>query len=134
MTKSHFNTRVIHSGLHPDESTGAVITPIYATSTYRQLAPGVPQNYEYSRTKNPTRSALEASIADLESGRYAYAFASGMAAIHTVTELLTPGDHVIATENLYGGTFRLFESVKKRNSHLSFSYVDARQLVSNLIN
>ncbi len=128
MTKTHFNTRVIHSGLHPDESTGAVITPIYATSTYRQSAPGVHQEYEYSRTKNPTRSALEASIANLESGKHAYAFASGMAAINTVIELLEPGDHIIATENLYGGTFRLFEKVKKRNSNLSFSYVDARQV------
>ena len=128
MTKTHFNTRVIHSGLQPDKATGAVITPIYATSTYRQPAPGCHQEYEYSRTKNPTRSALETSMADLESGKHAYAFASGMAAINTVMELLEPGDHIISTENLYGGTFRLFEKVKKRHANLSFSYVDARQM------
>lgn len=128
MTKTHFKTRVIHSGLQPDKNTGPVITPIYATSTYRQFAPGSHQEYEYLRTKNPTRSALETSMADLESGKHAYAFASGMAAINTVMELLEPGDHVITTENLYGGTFRLFEKVKKRNANLSFSYVDVRQI------
>lgn len=128
MDKSHFNTRVIHAGLQTDSNTGAVTMPIYATSTYRQTAPGAPQDYEYSRTKNPTRTALETCIADLESGQYAYAFASGMAAIHTVIELLEPNDHIIAMSDLYGGTFRLFERVKKRNSHLQFSYVDARQI------
>lgn len=128
MDKSHFNTRVIHAGLQTDANTGAVTTPIYATSTYRQTTPGAPQDYEYSRTKNPTRTALETCIADLESGQYAYAFASGMAAIHTVIELLEPNDHIIAMSDLYGGTFRLFERVKKRNSHLQFSYVDARQI------
>ena len=131
MDKGHFNTRVIHSGLQTDKSTGAVIMPIYATSTYKQAAPGVNQEYEYSRTKNPTRTALESCMANLESGKHAYAFASGMAAIHTVIELLEPEDHVIATSNLYGGTFRLFERVKKRNSKLSFTYVDARE-VSNI--
>lgn len=131
MDKGHFNTRVIHSGLQTDKSTGAVIMPIYATSTYKQASPGVHQEYEYSRTKNPTRTALESCMANLESGKHAYAFASGMAAIHTVIELLEPEDHVIATSNLYGGTFRLFERVKKRNSKLSFTYVDARE-VSNI--
>ena len=131
MDKGHFNTRVIHAGLQTDKSTGAVIMPIYATSTYKQTGPGVHQEYEYSRTKNPTRLALETCMANLESGKHAYAFASGMAAIHTVIELLEPEDHVIATSNLYGGTFRLFERVKKRNSKLSFSYVDARD-ISNI--
>jgi cystathionine beta-lyase/cystathionine gamma-synthase len=128
MDKSHFNTRVIHAGSQTDPQTGAVITPIYATSTYRQAAPGAPQEYEYSRTKNPTRTALESCMANLESGTHAFAFASGMAAIHTVTDLLAPGDHIIAMADLYGGTFRLFERVKKRCSNLSFSYVDARQI------
>ena len=131
MDKNHFNTRVIHSGLQPDKTTGAVITPIYATSTYRQSGPGIYQEYEYSRTKNPTRAALETCMANLESGTHAYAFASGMAAIHTVLELLAPEDHIIATEDLYGGTYRLFEKVKKRNSNLNFSYVDATQ-ISNI--
>ncbi len=130
MDKGHFNTRVIHAGSQEDKSTGAVITPIYATSTYRQSGPGVHQEYEYSRTKNPTRTALESCLANLESGKHAYAFASGMAAIHTVIELLAPEDHVIATGNLYGGTFRLFEKVKKRNSNLTFSYVDARDVAN----
>jgi cystathionine beta-lyase/cystathionine gamma-synthase len=130
MDKEHFSTRVIHSGSQMDKSTGAVNTPIYATSTYKQSEPGVHQGYEYSRTKNPTRTALESCIADLESGTQAYAFASGMAAINTVIELLNPEDHIIATNNLYGGTFRLFEKVKKRSSNLSFSYVDARQIAN----
>lgn len=130
MHKNHFNTRVIHSGLHPDPSTGAVITPIYATSTYKQTAPGVHQEYEYSRTKNPTRTALEESMANLESGQHAYAFASGMAAIHTVIELLAPGDHIIASSDIYGGTFRLFEKVKKRTSNLAFTYVDTSQIAT----
>ncbi|PJD93541.1 MAG: cystathionine gamma-synthase [Legionella sp.] len=128
MDKTHFNTRVIHAGLHPDPSTGAVITPIYATSTYRQTAPGVHQGFEYSRTQNPTRFALEECMADLESGQHAFAFASGMAAINTIIELLSPGDHVIASSDLYGGTFRLFDKVKRRSANLAFSYVDATQI------
>lgn len=124
MEKTHFDTRAIHAGQAPDPSTGAVMTPIYATSTYRQSAPGVHQGYEYSRTHNPTRTAYESCIASLESGQRGYAFASGMAAINTVVDLLNAGDHVIAMDDLYGGTFRLFDKVKTRTSNLSFSFVD----------
>lgn len=124
MEKSHFDTRAIHAGQQPDPSTGAVMTPIYATSTYRQSAPGVHQGYEYSRTHNPTRSAYEACVASLESGQHGFAFASGMAAINTVIDLLDSGDHVIAMDDLYGGSFRIFDKVKTRTSALSFSFVD----------
>lgn len=124
MDKTHFDTRAIHAGQQPDPSTGAVMTPIYATSTYRQSAPGVHQGYEYSRTQNPTRGAYEACIASLESGTRAYAFASGMAAVNTVIDLLNAGDHVIAMDDIYGGSFRLFDKVKTRTSNLSFSFVD----------
>ncbi|KTC85571.1 trans-sulfuration enzyme family protein [Legionella drozanskii] len=124
MDKTHFNTRAIHAGQQPDPSTGAVMTPIYATSTYRQSAPGVHQGYEYSRTHNPTRAAYEGCIASLESGQRGFAFASGMAAINTVIDLLDAGDHVIAMDDLYGGSFRLFDKVKTRTSNLSFSFVD----------
>ena len=128
MKPKHFNTRAIHAGQTPDPSTGAVMTPIYATSTYQQQAPGVHLGYEYSRTKNPTRSAYEACIADLESGKHGFAFASGMAAINTVLDTLNHGDHVIALDDLYGGTYRLFEKVKTRTSHLSFSFLDMSNL------
>lgn len=124
MKKTHFDTRAIHAGQEPCPSTGAVMTPIYATSTYKQIAPGEHLGYEYSRTKNPTRSAYEACIASLESGQHGFAFASGMAAINTVIDLLDAGDHVIAMDDLYGGTFRLFDKVKTRTSHLSFSFID----------
>ena len=124
MDKKHFDTRSIHAGQQPDPSTGAVMTPIYATSTYRQSSPGVHQGYEYSRTHNPTRSAYEGCIASLESGSRGFAFASGMAATNTVIDLLNAGDHVIVSDDLYGGTFRLFDKVKTRTSHLSFSFVD----------
>ncbi len=124
MDNSHFDTRAIHAGQSPDPSTGAVMTPIYATSTYRQQAPGVHQGYEYSRTQNPTRAAFEGCIASLESGSRGFAFASGMAAINTVIDLLDAGDHVIAMDDLYGGTYRLFDKVKTRTSQLSFSFVD----------
>lgn len=130
MDKNHFNTRVIHAGEQMDKSTGAVITPIYATSTYKQSAPGGHPEYEYSRTKNPTRYALETCMADLESGKHAYAFASGMAAINTVIDLLNPGDHIISASDLYGGTFRIFERVKKRSNQLNFTYVDTRQIAN----
>ena len=100
------------------------MTPIYATSTYKQTAPGEHLGYEYSRTKNPTRSAYEACIASLESGQHGFAFASGMAAINTVIDLLDSGDHIIAMDDLYGGTFRLFDKVKTRTSKLSFSFID----------
>ena len=124
MDTLHFDTRAIHAGQAPDPSTGAVMTPIYATSTYRQASPGVHQGYEYSRTQNPTRAAYEACIASLESGRHGFAFASGMAAINTVIDSLNPGDHVIAMDDLYGGTYRLFDKVKTRTSNLSFSFID----------
>ena len=124
MDTKHFDTRAIHAGQHPDPSTGAVMTPIYATSTYRQSAPGVHQGYEYSRTQNPTRFAYEDCIASLESGKRGFAFASGMAAINNVIDLLDAGDHVIAMDDLYGGTFRLFDKVKTRTANLSFSFVD----------
>lgn len=125
-TQKQFSTRAIHTGMEPDPTTGAVITPIYATSTYQQTSPGQHRGYEYSRTKNPTRSALETTIADLESGGRAFAFGSGMAAIATVIELLNAHDHVVATSDLYGGTFRLFDKVKQRSAGMSFSYVDTR--------
>jgi cystathionine beta-lyase/cystathionine gamma-synthase len=128
MDKKHFDTRAIHAGQCPDPSTGAVMTPIFASSTYRQSAPGVHQGYEYSRTKNPTRSAYEACIANLESGCQGFAFASGMAAINTVIDLLDAGDHVIAMDDLYGGSYRLFDKVKRRCSNLSFSFVDMQNL------
>ena len=124
MSTQHFNTRAIHVGQEADLTTGAVITPIYATSTYKQTSPGKHQGYEYSRTHNPTRTALEECIASLESGVQGFAFASGMAAINTVIDLLDSGDHVIAMDDLYGGTFRLFDKVKQQKSGLSFSWVD----------
>src|SRR5271156_2570292 len=104
----HFGTRAIHAGQEPDPSTGAIMTPIYATSTYVQSSPGVNKGYEYSRTQNPTRMAYERCIADLECGTRGYAFASGLAATATLLELLRPGEHVIASEDLYGGSRRLF--------------------------
>jgi cystathionine beta-lyase len=124
MDNFHFNTRAIHAGQEPDPSTGAVMTPIYATSTYKQQAPGIHTGYEYSRTHNPTRKAYEACIANLESGSAGFAFASGMAAVDTVINLLDANDHVIAMDDLYGGTFRLFDKVKTRTSNLVFSFVD----------
>ncbi|MBA2656121.1 MAG: PLP-dependent transferase [Tatlockia sp.] len=128
MHKTHFDTRAIHAGQKADPSTGAVMTPIYATSTYRQSAPGVHQGYEYSRTQNPTREAYEGCVASLESGKRGFAFASGMAAINSVVDLLDSGDHLIATDDLYGGTFRLFDKVKTRTSNLSFSFADMTDL------
>lgn len=124
MNKTHFDTRAIHAGQEPCQSTGAVMTPIYATSTYKQIAPGEHLGYEYSRTQNPTRKAYEDCIASLESGQKGFAFASGMAAINTVIDLLNSGDHVLAMDDLYGGTFRLFDKVKTRTSNLSFSFID----------
>ena len=118
-----FNTICIHAGQVPDPSTGAIITPIYQTSTYVQDALGQHKGYEYARTQNPTRSALEANIAAIEGGRAAFAFASGMAAEGAVMTLLQSGDHVIVTDNTYGGTYRLFERVL-RKYQLDFSYVD----------
>jgi cystathionine beta-lyase/cystathionine gamma-synthase len=117
-------TRVIHAGQEPDPLTGAVMTPIYATSTYVQASPGKNKGYEYSRTKNPTRAAYEKCVADLESGSQGFAFASGMAAIATILEILKPGDHIIAMDDLYGGTYRLLEGVRKRSAGLKVSFVD----------
>ncbi|MBA2653526.1 MAG: cystathionine gamma-synthase [Gammaproteobacteria bacterium] len=117
-------TRVIHAGQQPDPSTGAVMTPIYATSTYVQESPGKHKGFEYSRTKNPTRLAYERCIASLESGTLGLAFASGMAAVATIMELLSPGDHVVACDDLYGGTYRLFENVKKNSAGIKFTFVD----------
>jgi cystathionine gamma-lyase len=121
-----FATRGIHAGQEPDPSTGAIMTPIYATSTYVQESPGVHKGYEYSRTQNPTRMAYERCIADLESGTRGFAFASGMAATATVLELLDHGAHVVAGDDLYGGTYRLFTRVRERSAGLAASYVDMR--------
>ena len=122
--KKGFDTRAIHAGQKNDPVTGAVMTPIYATSTYAQESPGVHKGYEYSRTSNPTRKALEDCIASLENGDQGFAFASGMAATSTILELLDSGDHIIASDDLYGGTYRLMEDVRKRTSSLEFSFVD----------
>ena len=117
-------TRAIHAGQHPDPSTGAIMVPIYATSTYVQKSPGVHQGYEYSRTQNPTRMAYERCVADLEGGTAGYAFASGLAAAATVLDLLDSGSHVIAMDDLYGGTYRLFERVRRRSAGLDFTFID----------
>ena len=117
-------TRAIHAGQAPDPSTGAVMPPIYATSTYAQSSPGVHQGFEYSRTHNPTRFAYERCVAGLEGGSRGFAFASGMAATATLLELLDSGDHVVAMDDLYGGSFRLFERVRRRSAGLDFSFVD----------
>lgn len=117
-------TRAIHAGQSPDPSTGAVMTPIYATSTYVQRSPGVHQGYEYSRSHNPTRFAWERCIADLEGGTRGFAFASGLAATATVLDLLDSGSHVVSMDDVYGGTYRLFERVRKRSAGLKFSFVD----------
>ena len=122
--KTGLGTRAIHAGQHPDPSTGAIMTPIYATSTYVQKSPGVHQGYEYSRTQNPTRMAYERCVADLEGGRQGYAFASGLAAAGTVLELLDSGSHVIAMDDLYGGSYRLFERVRRRSAGLDFTFID----------
>jgi cystathionine gamma-lyase len=119
-----FATRVIHGGQHPDPLTGAVMPPIYATSTYVQSSPGVHQGYDYSRSRNPTRDALQAAVANLEGGGAGFAFASGMAASATLLELLDAGSHIIAMHDLYGGSYRLLENVRKRSAGHSISFVD----------
>jgi cystathionine beta-lyase/cystathionine gamma-synthase len=124
---ARFSTVCIHAGQEPDPSTGAIITPIYQTSTYVQEALGRHKGYEYARTQNPTRSALEANLAAIENGRAAFAFASGMAATGAVMTLLQSGDHVVVTDNTYGGTYRLFERVL-RKYQLDFTYVDTSDL------
>ncbi len=120
---ARFNTVCIHAGQEPDPTTGAIVTPIYQTSTYVQDALGVHKGFEYGRTQNPTRSALEGNLAAIEHGKAAFAFASGMAATGAVMTLLQSGDHVVVTDNTYGGTYRLFERVL-RKYQLDFSYVD----------
>ncbi|MGE0447638.1 MAG: PLP-dependent aspartate aminotransferase family protein, partial [Vicinamibacterales bacterium] len=124
---ARFNTICIHAGQEPDPSTGAIITPIYQTSTYAQEALGKHKGYEYARTQNPTRSAFEANIAAMERGKAAFGFASGMAATGAVMTLLQAGDHVVVTDNTYGGTYRLFERVL-RKYQLDFSYVDSSRI------
>ena len=118
-----FETRAIHAGCEPDSGTGAIMTPIFQTSTYVQESPGKHKGYDYSRTHNPTRTALEKNIASLEEGNYGLAFSSGMSAISTITQLLSPGDHVICCDDVYGGTFRLFDKVLKKYN-LEFDSVD----------
>ena len=119
-----FATRCVHAGQEPDPTTGAVMMPIYTTSTYVQQSPGVHKGYDYARTKNPTRMAFERCIADLEGGRTAFAFASGLAAIATSLECLDHGSHVIAVDDLYGGSRRLFERVRKRSAGIEVTYLD----------
>ncbi|MEQ1518766.1 MAG: PLP-dependent aspartate aminotransferase family protein, partial [Usitatibacteraceae bacterium] len=125
MTSKHlFGTRAIHAGQEPDPTTGAVMQPIYATSTYVQSSPGVHKGFEYGRTHNPTRMAFERCVADLENGVQGFAFASGLAASATVLETLDTGSHVIALDDLYGGSYRLFENVRKRSAGLEFTFMD----------
>jgi len=119
-----FATRAIHAGQRPDPTTGAIMTPIYASSTYVQESPGRHKGFDYSRTRNPTRDALEACVADLENGFAGFAFASGMAATGTLLELLDSGSHVVAMHDLYGGSYRLFENVRRRSAGLEFSFLD----------
>ena len=126
--RAAFATRAVHGGQRHDPSTGAVMTPIYATSTYAQSSPGVHQGFEYSRSHNPTRFAFERAVADLEGGGAGFAFASGLAAISTVLELLDAGDHLIASDDLYGGTYRLLERVRKRSAGLQVSFVNLSDL------
>ena len=126
-TNARFSTRCLHAGQEPDPTTGAIITPIYQTSTYVQEELGKHKGYEYARTQNPTREALERNIANIEGGTEGFAFASGMAAIGAVATLLEAGDHVVVSDNTYGGTFRLFDKVLKK-FQLSFSYVDTADL------
>jgi cystathionine gamma-lyase len=123
-TAHRFATRVIHGGQQPDPQTGSVMPPIYATSTYVQSSPGVHQGYDYSRTRNPTRDALQAALANLEGGAAAFAFASGMAATATLLELLDAGSHIIAMHDLYGGSYRLLENVRKRSAGHQVSFID----------
>src|SRR5512138_2537149 len=129
MTTLHFKTRCIHAGQEPDPTTGAIITPIYQTATYVQDELGRHKGYEYARTQNPTREALERNVAAIEAGKTGFAFASGMAAIGAIATLLRAGDHVVVSDNTYGGTFRLFDKVLTRYQ-LSFSYVNTSDLAA----
>ena len=126
--KLKIDTRVIHGGQKIEPLTGAVMPPIVTSSTYAQKSPGVHMGFEYSRSQNPTRFALERAVADLENGCNGFAFSSGMAAISTVLELLEPGDHVVTMDDVYGGTYRLFENVRKRSAGLDFSFVDLHDI------
>jgi len=130
--KNHqgFSTRAIHAGQEPDPTTGAVMVPIYATSTFAQESPGVNKGFEYARGKNPTRMAFEACIADLEGGVQAFGFGSGMAATSTALELLDAGSHIVTGDDLYGGSWRLFERVRRRSMGLDFSYIDLSDLAA----
>src|SRR5688500_2016684 len=128
--KHRLGTKAIHAGQAPDPTTGAVMTPIYATSTYAQKSPGQHQGFEYSRSHNPTRFAYEACVAALESGVRGYAFASGLAATATVLDTLDTGSHVVCMDDVYGGTGRLFERVRKRSAGLDFSFVDLNDMVA----
>lgn len=130
----HFNTKVIHAGIEPDPATGAVMTPIYQTSTYIQSSPGVHKGYEYARTNNPTRTTLQNNLAALENARYGLCFSTGMAAIDAVAKLLKPGDHVLATNDLYGGSYRIFSKVFETFG-IEFTYADMSKLeeTENLI-
>ena len=128
MSSKHFDTKVIHAGQTPDPTTGAVMTPIYATSTYQQKSPGEHSGFEYTRSHNPTRFAYEDCVASLENGKAGFAFASGMAAINTIIDLLDAGSHIVAANDLYGGTFRLFDKVKRRTQNLEFSFVEMTNL------
>jgi cystathionine gamma-lyase len=123
-----FGTRTIHAGQEPDPSTGAIMMPIYQTSTFVQSSPGVHKGYDYARSKNPTRMAYERCVADLESGQRGYAFASGLAAAASILEILDAGGHIVATDDIYGGCYRLFERVRKRSSGLQVTYVDLSDL------
>jgi len=125
-----FSTRTVHGGQSLDPTTGAVMVPIYATSTYGQQSPGVHKGFEYARSQNPTRFAFERAVADLESGTKAFAFASGLAAIATVLELFDAGAHVVATDDIYGGSFRLMERVRKRSAGLQVSFADFTDLAA----
>src|SRR5436190_18363363 len=128
-SRARFSTICLHAGQEPDPATGAIITPIYQTSTYVQEALGKHKGFEYARTQNPTRIALERNLAAMESGRAGFAFASGMAAIGAIGTLLKAGDHVVVSDNTYGGTFRFFDKVLTRYQ-LSFTYVDTADLAA----
>ncbi|OHC18990.1 MAG: cystathionine gamma-synthase [Planctomycetes bacterium RIFOXYB12_FULL_42_10] len=127
--KQKFETRAIHAGCEPDSGTGAIMTPIFQTSTYVQESPGKHKGYDYSRTHNPTRTALEKNIASLEEGNYGLAFSSGMSAISAITQMLSAGDHIICSDDVYGGTFRLFDKVLKK-FNLEFDFIDLTSLQS----
>jgi cystathionine beta-lyase/cystathionine gamma-synthase len=131
--KNHIDTRVVHAGVKPEPITGAVMTPIFASSTFAQKEPGKHSGYEYGRSQNPTRDALEESLASLENGSNAFVFSSGLAAQSAVLEMLKPGDHIIAFDDLYGGTFRLLEEIKSKSSNLEISYVDYNKVDLNKI-